>query len=592
MGKKYSKKKMAERKRATMRAGVLALLCALGVALLGGMALFNGGVKPDRDMQWYVREGALQVAAPALGEERDSEFLLPEEGVRATPEPTPEPTAEPTPEPADEGDVTAPAAGPYAQENAGEGAANEPAAGPYAPEQGFETDEDADEPADAGEGAEASEDAEAAEEEAPVGQVTLTVTAAGDCTFGGMIGAKSYGRFLDYVGKYGYNYFFDGVRDVFEADDLTIINLEGPLTTETKPKSHGFVFKADPSCVQILTGSSVEVCNLANNHSKDYGMNGLKQTAQVLNDNGVGFCGYNVAYQETIKGVRVCVLGFTKWENNNEQIVQAVSAAREQCDLLIVNMHWGWEHTNQHCTDQTVTGHAIIDAGADLVLGTHPHVIQGIEKYKDKYIVYSLGNFCFAGNADPEDKRCILFQQKFSFVVGMNLSRAGCADAGINIIPATVSSTNAMNDFQPTILPAEQGAAVLKALASYSVNFKVKDTLWMKDNYLLANGLIKPKGAQGDEDEGEAGDGEADAQADGEPTGKGVDADELPPTGDERPAEDGASAEDELPAGEASLDTGNDAGLGLSNAPAADYSLDEVDLDEPEPFFSMGGGAV
>ena len=592
MGKKYSKKKMAERKRATMRAGVLALLCALGVALLGGMALFNGGVKPDRDMQWYVREGALQVAAPALGEERDSEFLLPEEGVRATPEPTPEPTAEPTPEPADEGDVTAPAAGPYAQENAGEGAANEPAAGPYAPEQGFETDEDADEPADAGEGTEASEDAEAAEEEAPVGQVTLTVTAAGDCTFGGMIGAKSYGRFLDYVGKYGYNYFFDGVRDVFEADDLTIINLEGPLTTEEKPKSHGFVFKADPSCVQILTGSSVEVCNLANNHSKDYGMNGLKQTAQVLNDNGVGFCGYNVAYQETIKGVRVCVLGFTKWENNNDQIVQAVSAAREQCDLLIVNMHWGWEHTNQHCTDQTVTGHAIIDAGADLVLGTHPHVIQGIEKYKDKYIVYSLGNFCFAGNADPEDKRCILFQQKFSFVVGMNLSRAGCADAGINIIPATVSSTNAMNDFQPTILPAEQGAAVLKALASYSVNFKVKDTLWMKDNYLLANGLIKPKGAQGDEDEGEAGDGEADAQADGEPTGKGVDADELPPSEDERPAEDGASAEDELPAGEASLDTGNDAGLGLSNAPAADFSLDEVDLDEPEPFFSMGGGAV
>ena len=407
-----------------------------------------------------------------------------------------------------------------------------------------------------------------------------------------MIGAKSYGRFLDYVGKYGYNYFFDGVRDVFEADDLTIINLEGPLTTEEKPKSHGFVFKADPSCVQILTGSSVEVCNLANNHSKDYGMNGLKQTAQVLNDNGVGFCGYNVAYQETIKGVRVCVLGFTKWENNNEQIVEAVSAAREQCDLLIVNMHWGWEHTNQHCTDQTVTGHAIIDAGADLVLGTHPHVIQGIEKYKDKYIVYSLGNFCFAGNADPEDKRCILFQQKFSFVVGMNLSRAGCADAGINIIPATVSSTNAMNDFQPTILPAEQGAAVLKALASYSVNFKVKDTLWMKDNYLLANGLIKPKGAQGDEDEGEAGDGEADAQADGEPTGKGVDADELPPSEDERPAEDGASAEDELPAGEASLDTGNDAGLGLSNAPAADFSLDEVDLDEPEPFFSMGGGAV
>ena len=603
MGKKYSKKKLAERKRATMRAGVLALLCTLGVALLGGMALFNRGVKPDRDMQWYVREGALQVAAPALGEasaeEQNSEFLLPEEGVRVTPEPTPEPTPTPEPEPAGEEVASGPVAGPFAQEN--EGAAAEPAAGPYAPEQGFETDEDVDAPADAAENPEEAGSAgavEEAEEEAPVGQVTLTVTAAGDCTFGGMIGAKSYVRFLDYVGKYGYNYFFDGVRDIFEADDLTIINLEGPLTTEEKPKSHGFVFKADPSCVQILTGSSVEVCNLANNHSRDYGMNGLKQTAQVLDDNGIGFCGYNVAYQKTIKGVRVCVLGFTKWDNSNEQIVKAVTAAREQCDLLIVNMHWGWEHTNQHCTEQSVTGHAIIDAGADLVIGTHPHVIQGIEKYKDKYIVYSLGNFCFAGNADPEDKRCILFQQKFSFVVGMNLSRAGCADAGINIIPATVSSTNAMNDFQPTVLPAEQGAAVLKALAGYSVNFKVKDTLWMKDNYLLANGLIKPKGAQDDEGEASAED------ADAEPTGKGADADELPPTGDEppagdeTPAEDGASSEDGAPAGAASLDTGDNvssgdgAGIGLSNAPAADFSLDEVDLDEPEPFFSMGGGAA
>ncbi len=572
-----------------MRTGALALLCVLGVALLGGMAVFNRGVKPDRDMQWYVREGAVEVAAPALGEgfdaaaeERDSEFLRPEEGVRTTPEPTPEPTAEPTSEP------------PAEPEGDGGEVATPDDAQAFEPEAGFETDDDA-EPADAdadpADGDAVEPEGDAAEDY--VGQVTLTITAAGDCTFGGMEGAKSYGRFAEYVGKYGYDYFFDNVRDIFRNDDLTIVNLEGPLTTETKKHSHGYVFKADPSCVQILTGSSVELCNLANNHSQDYGMNGLKQTAQVLDDNGIGFCGYSVAYEKTIKGVRVCALGFTKWDNNKDQIIEMVKEYREKCDLLIVNMHWGWEHRNQYSTEQATVGRAVIDAGADLVIGTHPHVIQGIEKYKDKYIVYSLGNFCFAGNADPEDKRCIIFQQTFSFVVGMNLSRAGCTGGGINIIPANVSSVNYMNDFKPTVMDAEEGARALKALASYSPNFKLKDALWMKDNYLLANGLIKPKGAQDDEgadgeaavgneaSDGEATDGEAEPEGDEALAGMGIHTDELPPE------EDGA-ADDAPDAVEYVLDDA----LAVDSTSADDLldmsdPLDDVDLDEPAPFFSM-----
>lgn len=577
MGKKSTKKDSGARRRSTMRTGALALLCVLGVALLGGMALFNRGVKPNRDMQWYVREGAVEVAAPALGEgfdaaaeERDSEFLLPEEGVRTTPEPTPEPTAEPTSEPTAE------------PEGDGDEAATPDDAQDYVPEDGFETDDDA-EPAD-GDAVEPEGDAG----EDYVGQVTLTITAAGDCTFGGMEGAKSYGRFAEYVGKYGYDYFFDNVRDIFQNDDLTIVNLEGPLTTETKKHSHGYVFKADPSCVQILTGSSVELCNLANNHSQDYGMNGLKQTAQVLDDNGIGFCGYSVAYEKTIKGVRVCALGFTKWDNNSDQIIEMIKAYREKCDLLIVNMHWGWEHRNQYSTEQATMGRAIIDAGADLVIGTHPHVIQGIEKYKDRYIVYSLGNFCFAGNADPEDKRCIIFQQTFSFVVGMNLSRAGCTGGGINIIPANVSSVNYMNDFKPTVMDAEEGAKALKALASYSPGFKLKDALWMKDNYLLANGLIKPKDAQDDESgdgkatadaeasNGEATDGETEPEGDEALTRMGIQTDALPPEEDD-------AAVDALPA-----DDAQDAvEYVLDDALSADDPLDDVDLDEPAPFFSM-----
>ena len=322
------------------------------------------------------------------------------------------------------------------------------------------------------------------------GTVTLTVTAVGDCTFCGEAGSKSNRRFLQCVQENGYDYFFKNVRDLFAADDLTIVNLEGALTTVEKPKKHGYTFKADPECVNILAGSSVELCNLANNHSMDYGAAGLKQTAEVLARKGIGYCGFTEAWSAVIKGVRVTALGFTKWDHTVEQVTEAVSQARQGCDLLIVNMHWGWERQHQQCHDQTDMGRAAVDAGADLVIGTHPHVYQGIEKYRGKYIVYSLGNFCFAGNANPDDKRCLIFQQTFSFNPGMGIAQANILDAGINIIPASISSVENMNDFAPTALPAQAGAALLREVAECSVHFAMGDILWMADNYLEANGLM------------------------------------------------------------------------------------------------------
>jgi poly-gamma-glutamate synthesis protein (capsule biosynthesis protein) len=312
----------------------------------------------------------------------------------------------------------------------------------------------------------------------------------GDCTFCGEAGSKSNKRFLECVEQNGYDYFFANMRSLFEADDLTIVNLEGPLTTVEKPKKHGYVFKADPACVQILTGSGVELCNLANNHSMDFGAAGLKQTAEVLSGNGIGYCGFTEAWSAEMKGVKVTALGFTKWDHTVEQVTQAVSTARQDCDLLIVNMHWGWERQNQQCHEQVEMGRAAVDAGADLVIGTHPHVYQGIEKYKGKYIIYSLGNFCFAGNANPEDKRCLIFQQTFSFNPGMGIAQANILDAGINIIPASISSVADRNDFVPTVMPAGEGAALLKEVAECSTHFTVGDTVWMKGNYLEENGLM------------------------------------------------------------------------------------------------------
>ena len=314
---------------------------------------------------------------------------------------------------------------------------------------------------------------------------TITITAVGDCTLGGNVNTGTDSHFGAYVEQYGYDYFFENVRPLFESDDLTIVNLEGPLTTsQNKRSGKTFNFRGKPEYVRILSGSSVEICNVANNHALDFGEAGLSETAQVLSDAGIGVSGFSRTYSTTIKGVRVCSLGFTRWQYSQDQVVKAVAAARDTCDLLIVSMHWGEEGVYEATAEQRSMGHAIIDAGADLVLGHHPHVFGGIEQYEGKYIVYSLGNFCFGGNKNPSDKRCLIFQQTFSVS-----SNGEVADAGINIIPAAVSGSNSKNNFQPIIMPTSRGEQLLKNVAKYS-NLSLADTLWMEDNYMTQSGLM------------------------------------------------------------------------------------------------------
>ena len=413
-------------------------LLLVGVLAMLGVAKFNRSVQPNRDMRsWVVDGGDVEIAAPQVtgvytasdfmtldGRGGSSAVTLPENV--PTPTPTPAPTLAPeTPEP-----TATPTPGP----------------------------------------------------------VRLTISAAGDCTLGGdtMGSADGFKRFDSYVTQYGYSYFLSNVRYIFEDDDLTIVNLEGPLSDDTSdPKAHGFRFLGRPEYVEILTSASVELCNVANNHAYDFGLAGLKRTAEVLTEAGIGFSGYSQAYYTDIKGVRVGSLGFTKWNYNAKQIAAAVAEARSQCDLLIVSIHWGQEGHSEADSNQRQLGRAAIDAGADLVIGTHPHVYGGIEQYNGKYIVYSLGNFCFGGNKNPSDKRCLIFQQSFDITPDGAVS-----DAGINIIPCTVSSVSNTNDFRPTVMTAKEGAALLKNIARYSKNFTLTDARWMDGNYLAYNGLV------------------------------------------------------------------------------------------------------
>lgn len=325
--------------------------------------------------------------------------------------------------------------------------------------------------------------------EEPVNQepVRILISATGDCTLGtykprnGGISA-----FKSFVEKYGYDYFFANVSELFAEDDLTIVNLEGPLTNHnTKRPRRTFNFRGYPEWAKILMSGNVDICNLANNHALDYKEEGFKDTCKALEMAGIGASGYGPEYYTEVKGYTVGSLGFTEWNFEAKDILAKVKAANEKCDLLIVSMHWNKEHEYRLSSYCRKMGRALVDAGADLVIGNHSHVYGEIEIYNGKYIINSLGNFVFGGNDDPYVRECAIFRQEFLVYPDGTVE-----DGGIDIIPCFLSSTEKYNDFQPRIAEPDEGREILYAIAGLSPGMTPDNVLWMEDSYVVKHGIL------------------------------------------------------------------------------------------------------
>jgi len=166
-----------------------------------------------------------------------------------------------------------------------------------------------------------------------------------------------------------------------------------------------------------------------------------------------------------IKGVRVGLVGFSVWTTSDAVIARIITDARAQCDVLIVSFHWGSELVYQATSAQRKYGRTAVDLGADLVLGHHPHVINGIEVYKGVNIVYSLGNFCFGGKENPADKDTFIYQHTFTVQDGAII------DNRPNIIPCKITSSSKNNNFQPTPAQGKQADDIIKKIWNYSKAF-------------------------------------------------------------------------------------------------------------------------
>ncbi|GEM_PF-431111 len=313
--------------------------------------------------------------------------------------------------------------------------------------------------------------------------VAITISAIGDCVLGSDYRydiTKSFDSILQ-SGERGYDYYFMQVKQIFAEDDLTIANLESTLTTRTTraDKSHqerAFWFRGLPAYAKILELGNIEVVNLANNHTHDYGEDGYQDTIHSLNQSGIGYFGYDQKFTQEIRGVHVTIFGYNQLGINEHgvdlesfytQILTDIETARPSTDLIIVSIHWGMENEFIPEPEQVRLARAAIDAGADLILGHHSHTLQGIESYKDKNIIYSLGNFVYGGaHFVRDDGAGIIYQETFTFEDKVLVSNRP------NLIAAQYSGSKEMNDFQPRLASTQEKDHIIKKVLERSLNLK------------------------------------------------------------------------------------------------------------------------
>lgn len=316
---------------------------------------------------------------------------------------------------------------------------------------------------------------EASETEPLPEEIRITISAAGDVSMGNYVGQGYEVSFRQaYDQGVGDGYFFENVYDIFSADDLTLVNLEGPLTRaeEFRPEQE-YCICGDPEYVGILAAGSIEAVGMGNNHRVDFLEQGTADTVAALEGAGIPYA-YDGNYgMYEAKGIKIGFVSVNEVEQGaavETYLQEGLGKLREEgADLVFACCHWGIEREYFPEEYQKSLGRKCIDWGYDLVIGHHPHVLQGIEEYQGKFIIYSLGNFCFGANRNPSDKDCMIFQQTFTFVDGVKQE-----SKDIRVIPCSVSSVSSRNDYKPTPAQGQEALRILDKINDCSKDMGVQ----------------------------------------------------------------------------------------------------------------------
>ena len=288
------------------------------------------------------------------------------------------------------------------------------------------------------------------------------------------------------IEKNGMPYPYEGVVRLFSQDDMTIANLECPLTLAGggAMKEKRFVFKADPAHAAAMKSAGLDVLMLANNHTMDYLSEGLADTMETLGNSGLLYAGAGLNKGEIqpcfvrINGVRIGVLSYSSlppegfmYDGGSATIAYAregfldnmrseIARAADLCDFLIAYFHWGIEYRHEVSDAQIEIAHAAVDSGASAVVGTHPHVLQGRETYKGSPIYYSVGNFIFDKQIPEGTDEALILQ--------FTINRNGIV--AINEIPVVIKAC------QPNIADGQEAIQIEADMTRYSRRFAATDS--------------------------------------------------------------------------------------------------------------------
>ena len=312
------------------------------------------------------------------------------------------------------------------------------------------------------------------------GSTRLTMTFTGDSILGSEEKSRKKPESFDsFIAEKGYAWPFSGLYDLLSADDLSIINLEGVLKDDTRGRQQGKLhwFRGPTSFAGILPAGSIELAGLANNHMRDYGIAGHNSTREALKAAGIPYFGYGDTYIHEHQGLKIGFGGIreTIWRQKPQLPGEEIAALKEAgCDYIVYTIHAGKEYSRTHNELQEKIARSIIDAGADIVIGMHPHVVQGIEKYKDGLIVYSLGNFSFGGNLKLTEFDGLAVQVILDFE-GRELK-----ETTLKLIPVLTTGTKPANDFRPIPAQGEDKERILKLVQDDSPELKIEEIMTFK----------------------------------------------------------------------------------------------------------------
>lgn len=245
----------------------------------------------------------------------------------------------------------------------------------------------------------------------------------------------------------------------FQSFDYVVANLEGPVTDKRRPPEKSIDFQFDPSVIPMLKEQGIDAFSQANNHALDQGAVGYEDSVRRLQDAGFLVFGHQVhddvvaLATTTVNGIRFAFLGFNTTDNilDEPSAEHVIQLAREQADQVIVFMHWGIEYKHDPTLEMRERAHWFIDHGVDVVMGGHPHWVQGVEKYKGKPIIYSLGNFVFDQDFSTETRQGMAMELRFD-------------DSGLTLLPKPIDILLS----QPTLVEGDALQRRLKEFSSYS----------------------------------------------------------------------------------------------------------------------------